>query len=105
MFNLGSVEEITETDVETAVCSYARSLGWVNKKFKSPSNRNEPDQIFFRNSRIVLIEFKRPGKGPRRAQRRKLQQYRDMGFHAVWCNDIAEGNKIFRDIDAGLIKL
>ena len=95
---------VAESDIEGAVSRYAESLGWISRKFNSPARRAEPDRIFFRDGRTVFIEFKRKGKKPTAAQRRRLDAYIDAGFIAVSCDDIDCGKCIFDLIEAGRMK-
>ncbi len=53
-----------EAKVEKKVCQRAKDRGWMNRKFKSPSNNGGPDRIFFKGGVTVLIEFKHPKVKP-----------------------------------------
>lgn len=75
------------------MCAYARTLGWIAKKFKSPGTRAEPDRILFRRGVTIFIEFKRPGKRPTKAQFKKLKEYREAGFEAVWFDDYGKAKE------------
>lgn len=44
-----------------------RKLGWIGRV-------GAPDRIFIRDGRIVIIEFKAPGKPPRKSQDREIKR-------------------------------
>ncbi len=84
----------SERKIEAAVCGYARSLGWLVFKWVSPNERGVPDRIFMKDSRIIFIEFKAPGKdlSPLQAIRRvQIQQH---GFDVLVVNDIDKGRQL-----------
>ena len=55
-------KKVLETDVENAVCRYARARGLMALKFTSPNRRSVPDRIFLApGAAVFFIEFKRPG--------------------------------------------
>lgn len=95
MFDIASSNVLTEKRIQNAVVEYARSKGWIARKFSSPGNSGEPDYIFFRNKVTIFIEFKKPGACPTRLQRKRLQAYHDEGFRAVSCDDVSYGKGIF----------
>lgn len=84
-----------EKDIEKAVTDYAKSLGWLSFKFTSPNNRGVPDRIFFRAGRVILIEFKAPGKRPTRLQQRTIENFINAGIetHVIDCKE--KGRAIF----------
>lgn len=72
-----------ESTIETKVCNYAKSKGWLVYKFVSPSNKGVPDRIFMKEGLVFFMEFKQEGK-----KLTKLQQ--------KIANDIVEQNiKVF----------
>lgn len=82
-----------ESSVESAVCKYAKSKGWLPVKLSGPGDRGKPDRMFLRNGKAVFIEFKAPGKKPTALQLRWLEQLSDMGFVATWVDNVEEGMK------------
>lgn len=61
-----------ESPIEEWVCDEAEAAGWLVRKLRWTGRRNGPDRFFAKDGRIVLIEFKRPGKGPRPGQEREI---------------------------------
>jgi len=59
-----------EREIERRVCAWAKANGWTHRKWCSPNNRGVPDRLFFKAGRVKALEFKAPGKPPR-----KLQQW------------------------------
>lgn len=58
-----------ERDVEAAVCTYAKGLGFYVRKFVSPAHRSVPDRLFISPAGVLFfIEFKRQGKRATPAQ-------------------------------------
>lgn len=51
-----------EIEVELEVCRYARLRGWAERKTIYKGRRGAPDRHFYKDDRVKLIEFKRPGK-------------------------------------------
>ena len=58
-----------ESTIENAVCSYAKSRGWLVYKFKSPQQAGVPDRLFIKAGKVVFVEFKAPNEQPRRLQK------------------------------------
>lgn len=84
-----------ESDIEGAVCRYARARGLRAYKFTSPNRRSVPDRIFLGSGPLVFfIEFKRPGEKPTSAQAREIAQLRDDGFDVYVVDNIEEGKAL-----------
>ena len=50
-------------------------------KFTSPSMTGIPDRIILLpKGKIEIIETKRPGREPRTIQKKKIRQFKDLGF-------------------------
>jgi len=79
-----------EKEIEDDVVKDVKAFGILSIKFKVPGRRNAPDRLFLcSNGRAAFIEFKRPGKKPRRGQYAFLKALRDMGYPATWTDDRA----------------
>jgi hypothetical protein len=77
-----------ELDLENDVRKDAKELGWVSIKLGLKGSTGWPDIIFLREgAKIVWIEFKEPGKRPKKKQARKLALLTALGFTALWCDD------------------
>lgn len=92
------LSQIPEKTVEKKVCDFAKAYGWANKKYKTENERSAPDRIFLRRGVAMFIEFKRYGKRPTVAQANKLQDLRDLGFTALWVDQVEIGKQFFRDV-------
>lgn len=83
-----------ESDVELTVCLRAEARGWLVRKLSWIGRRNAPDRFFARDGRVVLIEFKRPGKVARETQNREIQRLREAGVEAYEVDNIEAGDAI-----------
>lgn len=80
-----------ESDIEKAVCSYARKAGCIVLKGDPRNNRGAPDRILLRRGKVLLIEFKRAGAKPRPNQLKWQRHLTDGGFTALVIDNIADG--------------
>ena len=89
-------KKVLETDVENAVCRYARARGLLALKFASPNRRSVPDRIFLGpGAAVFFIEFKRPGvTKATEAQLREHERLRRLGFVVHVVNRIDAGKAI-----------
>jgi hypothetical protein len=74
-----------ESDIETRVCKQAEQEGWWALKLVCMGHRGFPDRWFICGDeeygpRIVIIEFKAPGKRARKLQRWVCDRLTRMGF-------------------------
>lgn len=84
-----------EKDIENAVARYAVKRGLLQRKYKTPGQRNAPDRIFFQQPAVVFfIEFKDTGKKPRPGQVREAEKLREFGFDVYFVDNIEEGKKV-----------
>ena len=83
-----------ESKIETAVCNYAKSKGWLVYKFTSPSRRAVPDRIFLRGGVVFFIEFKATGKELRKQQEKIREKFLSHGISVYKVDDINIGKKI-----------
>lgn len=68
-----------EAPVEDWACDKAEQAGWLVRKLKWVGRANACDRFFAKDGRVVLIEFKSPGKKPNATQKREIQRLRDAG--------------------------
>lgn len=81
-----------ESDVEKRVCKDAEDRGWWALKLVCVGHRGFPDRWFIREQdvkgegspRIVIMEFKAPGKRARKLQLWVCKKLEDMGFEVYW---------------------
>lgn len=84
-----------ERDVESKVCVYARSKGFLAYKFTSPARAAVPDRLFITpTGRHFFIEFKATGKEATDAQLREHRVLRNNGAYVHVVNDVEKGKEI-----------
>lgn len=67
-----------ESSIEAACVAYAVARGWKHKKIGTNA---WPDHLFINTkARVIWIEFKRPGEGPRPNQLKRIREIIAMGF-------------------------
>jgi hypothetical protein len=72
---------IRERDVEQALVHHMRMCGGLALKFVSPGWSGAPDRLcLWPGGKVVFVEVKRPGEGPRPLQVRRMEQLRGLGF-------------------------
>ena len=95
---------MSEADIERKVCSYAKAMGWKNRKFNSEPH--DPDRMFWRRSEtpfgftyaeVLFIEFKDLRLTPRDGQLRRHAELRHDGFPVFVIDNVDEGRKVFDD--------
>jgi Holliday junction resolvase len=88
-----------ESAIESAVCKYAKSKGWLVYKFVSPNNRGVPDRIMLRNGVILFIEFKATGKQPTTLQQYIIKRIRGEKFKVYVIDSVEIGKKTLDSYD------
>lgn len=84
-----------EKQIESKVCAYARSLGFLAEKFTSPGRAAVPDRLFTApNGRMFFIEFKAPGKKPTPLQEADHLRRRSRGCLVYTCDGVIRGKEI-----------
>ena len=82
-----------EKQIESKVCDYAKSKGWLTYKFTSPARAAVPDRLMIQpGGKVVFVEFKRTGMKPTEAQLREHKRLESQGCH-VWVIDSIESGK------------
>ncbi len=71
-----------ESQVEKAVCEWAKANGILAIKFTPMGEVGWPDRIFLCRGKCVFIEFKAPGKAARALQKFRIGTLADAGFIA-----------------------
>lgn len=80
-----------EIVVEEKIVEFAEKQGWLVRKMVYAGRRGCPDRWFFRNGKIVIIEFKKPGKEPDGLQAREIKKLREHGIRVHVIDNIADG--------------
>lgn len=83
-----------ESYIQTKVNEFARSLGWEVCRLK---NKDDPDRLYYRQSIVIFIEFKKPGGkvSPGQKETHRLLRHHKMNFFLV--DTISQGKKIFKE--------
>lgn len=84
-----------EAHIERTVCKYARSTGWLAFKWSAPGTPGVPDRLFFRATRLLMVEFKAPGKAPTALQSHIHRQLRKEGFEVHVIDNVEDGRRLF----------
>ena len=71
-----------ESPIEEWACQQAEDAGWLVRKLKWVGRRSACDRFFAKDGRVVLIEFKRPGKEPSETQEREIARLKAAGVEA-----------------------
>lgn len=80
-----------EKEVESPVCKYAEARGCIVLKLDGQMNRGKPDRLFFYRGRVLIVEFKAPGKQPTEIQRSWLKKFDANGFTTHVVDGIGQG--------------
>ena len=88
-----------ESEIETKVCNHAKYLGWLCYKWVSPGNRSVPDRIFFKDGKIIIIEFKAKGKKPTKLQQKTINKLQDQYIPNYVIDNVGEGIVLFNNME------
>lgn len=86
-----------ESYIEKKVVAFAVSLGWLSYKWKSANRRGVPDRLFFKDGRLIIIEFKAPGEEPTKKQLKVHERLRKQGFEVYVIDNVEDGKEIFNN--------
>lgn len=78
---------MSEMAFEQYACDLAEKAGWIVRKLAWVGRRNGMDRFFLKEGRIVLCEFKRPGKKPEGTQADEIELFRAAGAEVYVCNN------------------
>lgn len=85
-----------EANVEAPVCDFAKKNGWIVRKLAWVGRRGGPDRFFAKDGKVILVEFKRPGKEPGTLQAREHRRLRASGVDVRVVDSVEDGRAIFR---------
>jgi len=92
-----------EKQIETAVCEYAKTKGFLAYKFTSPNRAAVPDRLFILPSgHMFFCEFKKTGQKPTPAQEREHARLRQQNVQVYVVDNIDQGKDIINSMCAGL---
>ena len=79
-----------EADLEKAVRRWCKKNGWKRKKMSSPGTRGTLDDYFLKDGRHIWIELKWAKNTPTKIQWDELEDIREYGGEAYWCNSLEQ---------------
>lgn len=85
-----------EVDIERPASRYAERRGWFEVKIMQTSRRGFPDRFYARNGRVVLVEYKAPGRGPTEQQLRRHRELRAHGVEVHVIDNLEAAYALFR---------
>lgn len=83
-------------DVEKPVVKWAKANGWFVEKVMRCGRNGFPDRFFAKNGRVVLIEFKAPGRKPSPQQLLRHAELRAAGVEVHVIDNVEEGIRVLR---------
>ena len=83
-----------EDVIEATVCNKAEAAGWIVRKVQWIGRRKAMDRFFLKGGRIVLIEFKAPGKSPDELQQREIDRFADAGADVHVIDNVRSGLRV-----------
>lgn len=69
-----------EIVLEEAAVERAEQRGWLVRKVVYAGRRGAPDRFFFKGGKLLMVEFKKPGEGPREQQEREHKRLAAVGW-------------------------
>lgn len=81
--------------VQETVVEHAKAKGWLCRKVTYSGIRGAPDYWFFKDSRLILVEFKRPGRTPDGQQLKEHGRLKAAGFDVHIIDNIEAGRALF----------
>lgn len=83
-----------EAGVQDDVIKFAKDRGWLHRPFEI--KRGDPDDLFAKGGRLILVEFKRPSVDrARRQQEKKHAEWRAAGIEVHLVNNRVAGYALF----------
>ena len=77
-----------ESDIEKAICKFAREHDIRTSKRAVPNDRGFPDREFRRRGKVVYMELKAPKKRPSLLQEKRMRELREDGFAVAWFDEV-----------------
>ena len=80
---------MNESQLQKKCISYAKKHGWLAFKWSAPAHRGVPDCLFFKQGRLVIVEFKSPQGTGRLSplQQQTIGELQDTGFEVQVVKD------------------
>jgi len=87
---------VSEFYIERKVSKYAASKGWLCRKMKWIGRRSAPDHYFSKSGHTpFMVEFKKTGEKPRKAQEREIARLRKHGTIVHVIDNVEDGLALF----------
>lgn len=88
---------LRESVVEGDTVNHAVSTGWLTFKWKSANERGVPDRLFFKDGKLLIVEFKSPGKEPTKKQMLIHGALRFAGFEVHIIDGVRQGKELLNE--------
>lgn len=83
-----------EGKIEQAIVDFARSRGFLVRKYSSPGVPGGPDRIFFGHGTVFLLEFKTPDGKLSSEQKNEITRLRNHGVKVFVIDDTDTGKMV-----------
>ena len=93
-----SERKLPEKKVEKKSKDWAKRNGWHSRKWSSPGHTSVPDQIFWKEGRVVFIEYKRIGNEPTDLQCDEAEFILKHGGEVYWTDTLRGTKQILENI-------
>lgn len=93
-----------ESVVEGDVCAHGEATGWIDRKVVYAGRRGCRDRDFYGFGHVVMIEFKRPGRGLDLHQERERARLKAAGVIVHVIDDIDRGKALLDFYRANPVK-
>lgn len=92
------MQVLESSGVRNPVVKFARDNGILVTKMNIMGRRGMPDDVFWvKGGKPLIIEFKAPGKEPRRLQQITIDYLKRLDYDVQTCDDPATGIRILTD--------
>lgn len=81
--------------IQNPVTEYARSQGWRARRMQYIGRRGCPDSWFFKDRRIIIVEFKELDGELNMLQEREIKRLRECGLEVYVINNVEDGCALF----------
>lgn len=81
--------------VQNPVTEYARARGWRARRMQYIGRRGCPDTWFFKNRRIIIVEFKDADGKLSKLQEREIARLIDCGLEVHVIDNVEDGYALF----------
>lgn len=81
--------------VQNPVSNHAKSKDWRVRRMRYLGRNGCPDSWFFKDGRLIVIEFKDLGEEPNVQQAREIRRLRDAGVEVHVIDNVEAGCALF----------